>query len=72
MAILIFFRKEQRMKAQIFTDGSARPNPGKGGAGVLIQDMEGKEIACIAKYLGEGITCNQAEYWAFPIPLPCK
>lgn len=45
----------------IYADGGARPNPGKGGCGVIImQDNKIVEKLCL--YLGEGITNNMAEY----------
>jgi ribonuclease HI len=61
--------KEDKMKAKIFTDGSARPNPGKGGAGVVIMDENGKVISKLHAYLGPDITNNQAEYLALILAL---
>ena len=47
----------------IYTDGGARGNPGKAGAGAVIQ-QGGKTIAGIKKYLGDNRTNNRAEYEA--------
>ncbi|MDI6784801.1 MAG: ribonuclease HI family protein [bacterium] len=44
-------------------DGASRGNPGDAGIGVLMVDGKGKEIARIAKYIGE-TTNNVAEYTA--------
>lgn len=55
-------------KINIFTDGGARGNPGKAGAGILIKDSEGKMIKKILKPLGVA-TNNEAEYYAVIIGL---
>jgi len=52
----------------INTDGGARGNPGKAGAGVVIQ-KDGTVIAKIKKYLGDNRTNNWAEYEALIIAL---
>ncbi|TDA65818.1 MAG: Nif3-like dinuclear metal center hexameric protein [Clostridia bacterium] len=51
------------VKMVLHVDGAARGNPGPAGIGVVIQDSEGHEIACISDYLGE-TTNNVAEYRA--------
>lgn len=50
-------------KLIIRTDGGARGNPGPAAIGVVIEDVSGKIIKTISKYLGE-TTNNQAEYQA--------
>ena len=45
-----------------FTDGGARGNPGPAGAGIFIQDANGKTLAEISLYLGDHQTNNFAEY----------
>jgi ribonuclease HI len=50
-------------KLIIYTDGGARNNPGPAGIGCLLLDEQGKEVAHIARYIGE-TTNNQAEYQA--------
>jgi ribonuclease HI len=47
----------------IYTDGGARGNPGKAGAGVVILE-NGRTIATFGKYLGDKLTNNWAEYEA--------
>lgn len=56
------------MKYHIYTDGAARGNPGPSGAGVLITDEEGNEIARLHKFLGKR-TNNVAEYAALYLGL---
>lgn len=48
---------------RLFTDGAARGNPGKSGAGVVIEDENGMRLAGRHRYLGEK-TNNEAEYLA--------
>ena len=55
-------------KIFIYTDGGARGNPGKAGAGVVIKGG-GKNLAEIGKYLGDNRTNNWAEYEALIIAL---
>lgn len=50
------------MKAQIFTDGAARGNPGPAGIGVVIKSG-GKTILEVSDYIGK-TTNNVAEYLA--------
>ncbi len=47
----------------MYSDGGARGNPGPAGAGVYIEDGEGKVVKKIAKFLGKR-TNNWAEYEA--------
>ncbi|OGQ35679.1 MAG: hypothetical protein A3F16_00610 [Deltaproteobacteria bacterium RIFCSPHIGHO2_12_FULL_43_9] len=52
----------------IYSDGASRGNPGEGGAGVVFEDGNGKEITTIQRYLGL-VTNNVAEYQALLIGL---
>ena len=54
-------------KVIIYTDGGARGNPGKAGAGAVI--IDGKKTHELKKYLGERQTNNWAEYEAVAIAL---
>jgi ribonuclease HI len=57
-------------KVIVYTDGGARGNPGPGGAGAVIYDIDGRtELATISEYLGDNITNNQAEYQAVILAL---
>lgn len=47
----------------LYTDGASRGNPGRAGAGAVILDEKGQEIAAGAEYLGI-CTNNVAEYKA--------
>jgi len=51
------------MQVTIYTDGGSRGNPGPAGAGAVIFDNNGKELARVTEYLGEQ-TNNYAEYSA--------
>ena len=51
------------MKVTIYTDGGSRGNPGPAGAGAIIFDEKGEELARVVEYLGEQ-TNNYAEYSA--------
>ncbi|QQG38107.1 MAG: ribonuclease HI family protein [Candidatus Kaiserbacteria bacterium] len=51
----------------IYTDGGARGNPGKAGAGALL--IDGAKKIEIKKYLGDGRTNNWAEYEAVILAL---
>jgi probable phosphoglycerate mutase len=44
-----------------YVDGGARGNPGPAGYGVLLQDLSGKTVAELSRYLGRQ-TNNYAEY----------
>ena len=50
-------------KLIINTDGGARGNPGPSGIGAVLKTPDGKIVAEISKYIGQG-TNNQAEYIA--------
>lgn len=44
-------------------DGGSRGNPGVGGAGAVIYDLETNEMVCYAgHFIGENVTNNMAEY----------
>jgi ribonuclease HI len=58
----------QLAKGSLFTDGAARGNPGEAGAGILLLDQEGREIAARSFYLGQ-CTNNVAEYRALILGL---
>lgn len=47
----------------LFADGGARGNPGPAGAGAVLYDQAGREMAALSKYLGRA-TNNAAEYQA--------
>ena len=46
-----------------FTDGASRGNPGEGGIGVILKDVQGTTLSRLSGYLGE-TTNNIAEYSA--------
>jgi ribonuclease HI len=50
------------------TDGASRGNPGPAAAGLVIESLNGDEIACSKHYLGI-LTNNQAEYRALVMGL---
>lgn len=50
-------------KLIIYTDGGARGNPGPGGIGVVIYDVNKKKLAEVSEFIGQS-TNNQAEYKA--------
>lgn len=56
------------MNCIIYTDGGARGNPGPAGAGAVLYDDAGKELAVVSKYLGS-TTNNVAEYTAVILAL---
>jgi len=47
----------------LFVDGASLGNPGEGGCGIILKDMEGRLIYFGGEYLGR-VTNNQAEYRA--------
>jgi ribonuclease HI len=55
-------------KLALYTDGAARGNPGEAGAGILLLDGQGREIAAKGIYLGR-CTNNVAEYLALILGL---
>jgi ribonuclease HI len=48
---------------KLYTDGAARGNPGPAGAGAVLLDAGGGQVATLAEYLGK-LTNNEAEYAA--------
>ena len=48
---------------RLFTDGASRGNPGQAGAGAVLLDEQGEELAACSAYLGV-CTNNVAEYKA--------
>ncbi|MBN1571763.1 MAG: ribonuclease HI family protein [Deltaproteobacteria bacterium] len=52
----------------LFVDGASMGNPGPAGAGAVIQNADGKELAAISKNLGTA-TSNVAEYRALILGL---
>jgi ribonuclease HI len=52
----------------LFTDGASRGNPGPAGAGAVIVDEAGAEVARAKRFLGT-MTNNQAEYQALLLGL---
>lgn len=52
----------------LYTDGAARGNPGPAGAGAVLVDPQGNELAALTRYLGE-TTNNVAEYQALILGL---
>ncbi len=52
----------------IFADGGSRGNPGPAGAGAVLYDGDGQEVAALSKYLGKA-TNNVAEYQALILGL---
>ncbi len=53
---------------QLFTDGASRGNPGEAGAGSVLLDSNGQELAARSLYLGQ-CTNNVAEYKALLLGL---
>jgi len=51
------------LAATLYADGGARGNPGPAGAGAVIYDQSGAQIAALSRYLGQA-TNNVAEYQA--------
>jgi len=49
------------MKLIAYIDGSCFGNPGESGFGVVVQDITGRVIASLGRYIGHG-TNNIAEY----------
>jgi len=52
----------------LHSDGAARGNPGPAGAGAVLYDPDGREVARLHRYLGE-TTNNVAEYQALLLGL---
>jgi len=55
-------------KCSLYTDGASRGNPGLAGAGMVLLDASGREIAAKSAYLGR-CTNNVAEYKALLLGL---
>jgi Ribonuclease HI len=55
-------------RCRLFTDGASRGNPGYAGAGVVLLDEQGEELATRSVYLGT-CTNNVAEYKALIVGL---
>ena len=55
-------------RCRLFTDGASRGNPGEAGAGAVVCDAAGGELAARSAYLGQ-CTNNVAEYRALLIGL---
>jgi ribonuclease HI len=53
---------------RLFTDGASRGNPGQAGAGAVLFDTAGQELAARSLYLGQ-CTNNVAEYRALLLGL---
>ena len=53
---------------KLFTDGASRGNPGEAGAGSVLLDSDGQELAVRSLYLGQ-CTNNVAEYKALLLGL---
>lgn len=55
--------KRQAKGCILYADGASRGNPGEAGAGIVLLDEKGREIAAGSFYLGQ-CTNNAAEYQA--------
>ncbi len=55
--------KHKPCRCALYTDGASRGNPGQAGAGAVILDENGRELAARGEYLGI-CTNNVAEYKA--------
>ena len=51
-------------EAVIYLDGASSGNPGPAGIGVIIKDVNGKDLVEYSEFLGQELTNNQAEYLA--------
>ncbi|MCB2192275.1 MAG: ribonuclease HI family protein [Deltaproteobacteria bacterium] len=51
------------MSLTLHSDGGSRGNPGPAGAGAVLYDEQGNEVAALSRYLGT-TTNNEAEYQA--------
>lgn len=51
-------------KVTIYVDGGSRGNPGKAAVGVVFCNEKGEKTKEAGKYLGDGLTNNEAEYQA--------
>lgn len=56
--------------AEVVLDGTAKPNPGHGGAAAIVRDIDtGRVLAYRSVYLGNGVSNNMAEHCAFGVGL---
>ena len=53
----------QGLSLTLHSDGGSRGNPGPAGAGAVLYDDQGQEVAALSRYLGR-TTNNEAEYQA--------
>ncbi|MBU4276039.1 MAG: ribonuclease HI family protein [Proteobacteria bacterium] len=53
----------QGLSLILHSDGGSRGNPGPAGAGAVLYDEQGQEVAALSRYLGR-TTNNEAEYQA--------
>lgn len=53
----------QGLSLTLHSDGGSRGNPGPAGAGAVLYDEQGQEVAALSRYLGR-TTNNEAEYQA--------
>ena len=53
----------QSLSLTLHSDGGSRGNPGPAGAGAVLYDDQGQEVAALSRYLGR-TTNNEAEYQA--------
>jgi ribonuclease HI len=61
--LMITSGNESRVEAELYFDGSAKPNPGYGGFGFIIYDNNGNELHHISSMMtGDDRPSNQAEY----------
>ncbi len=64
----LFPEPSQPATCQLFTDGASRGNPGEAGAGSVLLESNGQELAARSLYLGQ-CTNNVAEYKALLLGL---
>ncbi|MCI5222106.1 MAG: reverse transcriptase-like protein [Candidatus Electrothrix sp. AR4] len=62
------FTQSVAVSCTLFTDGASRGNPGEAGAGSILLDADGEELAARSLYLGQ-CTNNVAEYRALILGL---
>ncbi len=61
-------RQNENLRCSLYTDGASRGNPGPAGAGAILFDADGRELATKAQFLGR-CTNNVAEYKALILGL---
>jgi len=62
------FSTAEQGTCSLYTDGASRGNPGEAGAGIVLFDDKGSELATRSAYLGR-CTNNSAEYQALILGL---